>query len=90
MAEIRKGASWTSLAALLIGIGLIAFLAWSATHKTDSELYTKGAQHNEASTTIAPVQHNYPLSIPGCGRFLTIQTPDGIKYTDQDRKKAVK
>ena len=79
-----------SILSILAWIALVAitvYLIYAATHKTDSENYTKGAQHNEATTTIAPVQNLYPLSFPGCGRFLTIETPAGPKTIDQDKIK---
>lgn len=72
MAEIRKGLSWGSLLALVLGIGIVCYLAWSATNKSDNQNYTKGATHNETTVTIAPVEHNYPLSLPRCGRFLSV------------------
>ena len=90
MAEIRKGISWASLTALLIGIGLIVYLAWSATHKTDTENYSRGATHNESTVNITPNQHAYPLC---CAKFI-IQ-PDGsyvdaMKKFKDDKKKEVK
>jgi hypothetical protein len=90
VSAIRKGVSWASLTALMLGIGIVGFLTWSAVNKPQSlDNYAKGATHAENTTNIAPVQNNYPLAIPGCGRFLTVETPTGLKYTDLD-KKAVK
>lgn len=76
--------SLVSILTAVILLALITYLAWSATKKTDSEMYSKGSSHNEL--TVAPIQNNYPLSIPGCGRFLTVQTPDGVRFIDQDKK----
>lgn len=81
MAEIRSGASWTSLTALLIGIGLIGFLAYSATKKTDDiENYGKDSSHIEIT------EHNYPLALPRCGQLIG---PIG-QTTGIPGKKAVK
>ena len=84
MSEIRKGMSWASLTALVIGIGLLGYTFYSAMHKTDTENYSKGATHNESTVTVAPVNHAYPLC---CARFEI--KPDGT-YTDLDRKKVKK
>ena len=90
MSNIRPGFSWGSLICLIGLVAIVGYLAYSATNKTDSESYTKGATHNESTMNVSPVQNNYPLSIPGCGRFLTVQTPDGVKFTDLDRKQEKK
>jgi hypothetical protein len=56
----------------IVMIGVLGYLTWSATQKTDDQNYTKGAVHNQSTVTIAPVEHNYPLALPRCGRFLSI------------------
>ena len=76
--------SWVSISAWAALVAVVIYLVFAATHKSDSENYTKGASHSEM--TIAPVQNLYPLSFPGCGRFLTIETPEGVKYVDLDKK----
>ena len=87
MAEIRSGASWFSLLALAIGIGLIAYLAYSATKKTDSENYNKGATHNETTITVSPTYNANPLSFPPCGRIFTIDEGSLIPKNDAKVKK---
>lgn len=83
MAEtsIRKGVSWASLTALIIGIAIIAYLAYQSTSKTDTTNYAKGTTHTESTLTIAPVEHNYPLSLPRCGRMFSVD-PNWIQPKD--------
>jgi len=86
--SVRSGFSWASGTAWVALIAIGIYLVYAATHtKVDNENYAKGATHIE--TTYAPVQQNYPLSIPGCGRFLTVETPSGMKTVDLDRKAKV-
>ena len=81
MTEIRGGFSKASLVACIALVLVVGYLIWSATKKTDTENYGGKATHIE--TTIAPVEHAYPLC---CARFI-IQ-PDG-SYIDprKDKKK---
>jgi heme/copper-type cytochrome/quinol oxidase subunit 2 len=78
--------SFVSIGAWIALIAIVVYLIYAATHKGDTENYTKGATHTESTYTIAPVQNIYPLAIPGCGRFLTVETPQGLKMIDQDKK----
>ena len=64
--EIRPGFSWASLGAWIGLIGIIVFLCWSATKKTDVDNYAKGAQHYEVT------ENNYPLA-PRCGQLFSVQ-----------------
>lgn len=75
--KIRKGVSWASLLAVLMGVGIIAYLTWQSTKKTDTTNYAKGADHTENVSTLAPVENNYPLSFR-CGRLFSID-PDWAK-----------
>ena len=66
MAEIRTGFSWASLIAIALGIGIIAWLAFTATSKEDIENYKGGK--SEYNIT----ENNYPLALPRCGRLFDI------------------
>ncbi len=74
MAEIRKGISWASLLAIVMGVGIIAYLTWQSTSKTDTTNYAKGSDHTEMTITIAPQDHYYPLAFPRCGRSFSIDS----------------
>lgn len=88
MAEIRSGGpSWWSLLAVVMGIGTIGWLVFSATNKTDTETFTKGASKVENTRNVAPVIHSYPLS---CSRFIIQDTPDGLVYADPAKQKVKK
>jgi hypothetical protein len=79
--------SWLSVSAWVALVAVVVYLIFAATHKTDSENYAKGASHLETTTTIAPVQNNYPCSIPGCSPFLALKMPDGsVRYVDDKGK----
>ena len=79
MSEIRPGFSWASLLSVLMGIGIIAFLSWSAVNKPQSiDNYAKGA--SSYTTSVTSTNHAYPLS---CARFDL--RPDGT-VVDLDRK----
>lgn len=91
MAEIRSGGpSWWSLLAILIGIGIIGWLTFSATNKSDDTSYTKGATHNETTTNIAPVANYFPLSVPGCSPFVRIDERSGAVIPKVDKKEVKK
>jgi len=61
-----------SIVLSVIMVGVLGYLTWSATHRSNDQNYTKGAVHNETTVNVAPVEHNYPLALPRCGRFLSI------------------
>lgn len=87
MAEpIRKGVSWASLLAVLMGVGIIAYLTWQSTKKTDTTNYAKGADHTETNLTVAPVEHNYPLALPRCGRLFSIDPNWAASLTKEQPK----
>ena len=86
MAEIRKGFSWASLVCFLGLVAIVAYLAWQSTSKEDTQNYSKGATHNETTVNIAPVEHNYPLSLPRCGRFLSVD-PAAFQVKPEAKKK---
>jgi len=86
MAEIRKGFSWASLVCFLGLVAIVAYLAWQSTSKEDTQNYSKGATHNQTTVSIAPVEHNYPLSLPRCGRFLSID-PATFQVKPEVKKK---
>lgn len=88
--EIRRGFSWASMTALVLGIGIIAWLAFTATKKTDSENYSKGATHNESTTNISPVQNIYPLGFSGCTPFLRLDNPASKASPAQAQKEVRK
>ena len=71
--------SAVSIGAWVALIAIAIYLIFVATHKSDTENYSKGATHYEQ--TIAPVEHAYPLC---CARFEV--RPDGTAV-DLDRKK---
>ena len=83
MAEIRKGISWASLLAIVMGVGIIGYLTWQSTSKTDTTNYAKGSDHieNVSTLTIAPIEHNYPLAFPRCGRTFSVD-PNWIQPKD--------
>ena len=64
--------SSVSIVLSIVVLGLIAYLAWQATKKEDSQNYTKGATHNETTVTLSPTYNAYPLAFPPCGRFFSI------------------
>jgi hypothetical protein len=67
--------SWLSkalAAVVFVLIIAVAFVFQKATNKTDTENYTKGAVHTENNLTIAPVENNYPLALPRCGRLFSV------------------
>lgn len=91
MPEIRKGLSWGSLTAILLGLlslGLITWSQYKATTKTDEVNYTKGAQHTETTSTvnISPTQNLYPLSFPGCSPFIRM---DNLKLPESERNNPI-
>jgi hypothetical protein len=88
MAEIRSGGpSWWSLLALALGVGIICWLAFTATSKEDTENYRGG----KTEITIAPVYTANPLSFPPCGRIFDISTGSPtIPATQKPPAKAVK
>ena len=75
--EVKASPSWWSLTAVVLCIGIIAWLAFTATSKEDSQNYTKGAVHNESTTNFSPTQNIYPLGFAGCAPFLRADNPLG-------------
>jgi hypothetical protein len=73
MSEIRKGVSWGSLLALIGLAAMGVYLVYQATHtNTSNTAYAKGADHVETNLTVAPVENNYPLAFPRCGKTFSI------------------
>ena len=86
--EVRSGPSWFSLTAVVLCIGIICWLAFTATRKSDDENYSGKASHNESTTNIAPVQNIYPLGFAGCTPFLRLDNP--VSKAVPEAKKDVK
>lgn len=77
-----------SITLAVVMIGVIGYLAWQATSKTDSQSYTKGATHNETNVTFTPTYNAYPLSVPPlCGKIFSF---DKDFLTDTKPKEAKK
>jgi hypothetical protein len=72
MTEVRSGFSWYSLTAVALCIGIICWLALTATSKTDDTSYAGKATHNESTLTVAPVENNYPFAFPRCGQLFSV------------------
>jgi len=60
-----------SIALAIVMVAVIGYLSWQATSKSNDQNYTKGAVHNESSTTISPTEIVYPLAFPRCGTLMT-------------------
>lgn len=76
MALGKPSAVSITLAVLMLAV--IGYLAYQSTTKEDSQNYTKGAVHNQTTLTVAPVENNYPLAFPRCGRTFSID-PNWLK-----------
>lgn len=74
--------SWVSIILSVVMLGVIVWLIYAATHKTDTENYTKGASHSE--TTLSPTANYYPFSF-GCSPLLKMTDPLGIKYPEPQK-----
>lgn len=78
-----------SITLAVVVVGIIVFLTYQSTTKENSQNYTKGAVHNQTTLTISPVENNYPLALPRCGRLFSVD-PDWAKQFDKPEDKKVK
>ena len=91
MAEpIRKGFSVGSLVCFILLIAMGVYLVYQATHtNTNNTSFAKGSSNTETNITIAPVEHNYPLALPRCGRLFSID-PNWAASLTKEQPKAKK